>query len=168
MSSGNLTGWARLMRVFNELIESSSIDAADVSPCAASADALPLWSTGHFHKGKVRIERQCRAALPDSAFSLWMSIPKRQARLDRGAQFSNERESDSFLKLSPKPAWTTHLCLFLLLCSFETASLLQSAPVIGHSNIPTAALTLCCRSSMTAQTAQRCRVLIVGQLSLKS
>ena len=85
-------------------------------------------------------EQGCRAAVPDSAFSLWMSIPNRHARLDRGAHFSKDRESENFLKLSPKPACTTQLCLVLLFCNLEIDILVQLAPMSEDCNIPTAAL----------------------------
>ena len=85
----------------------------------------------------------CTGGAPDSAFSLWMSIPRRHALLDRGAQFSKESESENFLKLSPKPAWTLQVCFFLLFCSFDKVNLLHSAPEREDRNITTAALTLC-------------------------
>ena len=49
--------------------------------------------------------------IPASAFSLVMSMPKRHARLDLGAQFSKLSDSEIFRKLSPSPARTTCFCL---------------------------------------------------------
>ena len=49
--------------------------------------------------------------IPASAFSLLISMPKRHARLDLGAQFSKLSDSEIFRKLSPSPARTTCFCL---------------------------------------------------------
>lgn len=129
VSSGSLTGSALLMRVFSAWMESSSIDAWDCSPCAASAEVVGVSTLQK--KSTLTCQSQDRGQFsPASAFSLCMFIPKRQARLDRGAQFSKASESENFRKLSPSPARTIDRGLLALHRLLSETKLLKDGPLI--------------------------------------